>query len=99
VERKETKIYFYRLYKGDDEQGRLRERRGNENPPLIPLYERGTLSPFPRRGEFREGAVTAGVFKRGEGPLSTLPLPLLREGDKGDRLLKTILKGVWHGRI
>jgi len=41
-----------------------------------------------------ERACPDGAFKRGEAPLlPALPLPLLREGGQGDRLLNNHLSG------
>jgi len=52
--------------------------------PLIPLMIRR----YSYHGEGEE------ILERGEAPLlPTLPLPLLREGGQGDRLLNDLLKG------
>jgi len=46
------------------------------------------LVPLSLKGEGEE------IFERGKAPLlPTLPLPLLREGGKGDRLKSLIIKG------
>jgi len=50
------------------------------------LIDLTPLVPLPLKGEGEE------VIERGEAPLlSTLPLPLLREGGQGDRLLNNTL--------